>query len=265
MSVSGLQRHWVGWCGSLAAGVALVACVWALRPAASGAVSAPTSPTDQSRVQHIYLRDCAQCHGSDGRGTQYAPDLRGVGAAMVDFQLSSGRMPVPYAAGQPKPGREEQQPRRSPRYDDATIAALVRYVSALTGGGGPPVPTVNLAAGDLAEGGTLYREQCAACHAWSGNGGALLHREAPSTHPATALQIAEAVRSGPGTMPRFGSAALTDDQLNSLVRYVRYLDHPDDRGGNSLWHLGPLAEGAIAIVVGLGLVVLAVRWIGTRT
>ncbi len=120
-------------------------------------------------------------------------------------------------------------------------------------------------AGDLADGGTLYRAQCAVCHAWSGNGGALLHREAPSTHPATALQVGEAVRGGPGNMPRFGTAALTDDQLNSLVRYVRYLDRPDDRGGSPLWHLGPFAEGAIAIVVGLGVLVLAVRWIGTRT
>ncbi len=263
--MAGVQRHGVGWYLPLAAGLALVTCAWAMRPAAGSAVSAPAASAEPSRVQHIYLRDCAQCHGSDGRGTKYAPDLKGVGAAMVDFQLSSGRMPVPYAAGQPKPARDEQQPRRSPRYDDATIAALVRYVTALTGGGGPAVPTVDVGAGDLSAGGTLYREQCAACHAWSGNGGALLHREAPSTHPATALQIAEAVRSGPGTMPRFGSAALTDHQLNSLVRYVRYLGHPDDRGGNSLWHLGPLAEGAIAIVVGLGLVVLAVRWIGTRT
>jgi hypothetical protein len=66
-------------------------------------------------------------------------------------------------------------------------------------------------------------------------------------------------------MPRFGAAALTPRQLDSLVRYVRYLDRPDDRGGNPLWHLGPFAEGAVAVFVGLGLLVLAVRWIGTRT
>jgi ubiquinol-cytochrome c reductase cytochrome c subunit len=66
-------------------------------------------------------------------------------------------------------------------------------------------------------------------------------------------------------MPTFGRAALTDAQLQSLVRYVRYLGHPDDRGGSPLWHIGPLAEGAIAVFVGLGLLVVAVRLIGTRT
>ena len=90
-------------------------------------------------------------------------------------------------------------------------------------------------------------------------------REAPSTHPATPTEIAEAVRTGPGNMPAFGHAAVDDEQLQSLVRYVRYLDHADDRGGAPLWHLGPLAEGAVAVFVGLGLLVVAVRWIGTRS
>jgi ubiquinol-cytochrome c reductase cytochrome c subunit len=66
-------------------------------------------------------------------------------------------------------------------------------------------------------------------------------------------------------MPRFGEAAFTSQQLDSVVRYVRYLDDPEDRGGSPLWHLGPLVEGAVAVFLGLGALVLAVRWIGTRT
>jgi quinol---cytochrome-c reductase cytochrome c subunit len=248
---------------AVAAGLLVVLGAFAARPAALA--SSPAERASAPSPAHVYLRDCAQCHGADGRGTQYGPDLRHSGAALVDFELSSGRMPVPYAAGQPRPASNEQQPRRSPRYDDATASALVRYVTQLTGGGGAPIPDVRERAGNLAVGGSLYRFQCAACHSWSGNGGALLQREAPSTHPASALQVAEAVRGGPGNMPRFGSAALTDRQLDSLVRYVRYLDRPDDRGGTPLWHLGPFAEGAIAIVVALGAVVLSLRWIGTRT
>ncbi len=248
---------------SLLVGVVALIVALAARPAA--VASPAVAVMSASSPRHVYLRDCAQCHGAEGHGTQYGPDLRRVGAALVDFELSSGRMPVPYAAGQPKPTRDEQQPRRAPHYDAATISALVGYVTSLTDGSGAPIPAVDMHAGSLATGGNLYRLQCAACHAWSGNGGALLHRDAPATHPATALQIAEAVRGGPGNMPRFGSAALTDRQLDSLVRYVRYLDHPDDRGGNPLWHLGPFAEGAVAIVLALGVVVLATRWIGTRT
>jgi ubiquinol-cytochrome c reductase cytochrome c subunit len=252
---------------STAAGFLVLATAWALRPPAQAA-AVSVGPTARAvDVEHVYLRDCAQCHGADGRGTHYGPDLRHAGSALIDWQLSTGRMPIPteHASEPQLAAGEGQQPRRPPHYDPSTRRALVEYVTTLTDDHGAPIPVVDAKTGNLAVGGTLYRLQCAACHAWSGNGGALLHREAPSTHPATALQIAEAVRAGPGNMPRFGNAAVTNNQLDSLVRYVRYLDHPDDRGGNPLWHLGPLAEGAVAIVIGLGAVVVATRRIGTRT
>src|SRR5207237_8476275 len=102
------------------------------------------------------------------------------------------------------------------------------------------------------------------CQACAAGGGPLLPREAPGRHKAPPTQIPEAVRAGPGTMPVFPEAALTHDDLASVVAYVRYLRHPADRGGNGLWHLGPLVEGAVAVVVGLGIVVLALQWIGER-
>ena len=183
--------------------------------------------------------------------------MRGAGAGLVDYYLSTGRMPLRDPS--------DRVQRGEPAYSPSTIRRLVRYVSDLVDGGGPPIPRLHLTGGDLASGGTLYRLQCAACHAWSGGGGALLHVDAPSTHPATPKQVAEAVRGGPGNMPAFGNAALTPSQLDSVVRYVRYLDRPDDRGGLALWHLGPLAEGAIAVFLGLGALLIASRWIGTRT
>ena len=64
-------------------------------------------------------------------------------------------------------------------------------------------------------------------------------------------------------MPAFGEAALTDDQLNDVVTYVRYLDKPRDRGGSALWHLGPVAEGAIALAI-LGALLCFTLWIGER-
>jgi ubiquinol-cytochrome c reductase cytochrome c subunit len=64
-------------------------------------------------------------------------------------------------------------------------------------------------------------------------------------------------------MPEFGTAALDRRQLDSVVAYVRYLDHPRDQGGQPLWHLGPVAEGGLALVALAGLLVLA-NWIGER-
>ncbi|TML41705.1 MAG: cytochrome C [Actinobacteria bacterium] len=208
-------------------------------------------------ARSTYLGDCAICHGVDGRGTSRAKAIADRGAADVDYALSTGRMPLP-----PLAERHVRIVRHPPRYSPPEVAALVAYVSGLGGGSGVPIPHVDLTHTDLAQGGELFRGQCAACHAWAGNGGALLNREAPSLHRSTPTQIAEAVRVGPGTMPAFGEAAFTDDDLNSLVAYARYLDHPRDRGGNALWHLGPLPEGMVAWVFGIGLLLLTLLWIG---
>jgi ubiquinol-cytochrome c reductase cytochrome c subunit len=153
--------------------------------------------------------------------------------------------------------------RRPPAYPPAMIAALVKYVETIAPGG-PPVPSVDLAHSSLADGGQVFRLQCAACHAWSGVGGALYQRAAPSLHSATPTQIAEAIRIGPSPMPAFGTAAIPADQLDDVVAYVRYLDHPDNRGGQPLWYLGPVAEGGVAILFGLAALLLASRWIGSR-
>ena len=239
------------WAIGVAGCVALATAV--ARPAPSRAELDAGAPTD---VEHVFLRDCATCHGADARGTDLGPDLRGAGTAGIDYQLSTGRMPLSSPDAEPERG--------TAKYSPAKIRALVAYVHALVGGG-PAIPTVDAATGSLQAGGTIYQLNCAACHTWSGDGGALLNRQAPSVHAATEEQIAEAIRTGPGNMPAFGTAAITHEQLDSVIRYVRQLDHPDDRGGWPLGHLGPLAEGAVAILVALGVLVLAIRWIGTRT
>jgi ubiquinol-cytochrome c reductase cytochrome c subunit len=247
--------------------VVLTAGLFAWRAPQAASADEPTS------AAQTYRADCAVCHGAEGRGSARGPDLRGVGRASVDYELSTGRMPLAPAGRTEEPGRPiEPLPRHlsdptaktarhHPAYDAAVIAALVDYVDELTGGGGPDIPS--LTRGDVAAGGALFRLQCAACHAWAGDGGALLHREAPALHRATDVQIAEAMRVGPGQMPSFGDAALTDRQLADVVAYVRYLDHPRDRGGFALGHLGPVAEGAVALA-GMAALLLFVRWIGDR-
>jgi ubiquinol-cytochrome c reductase cytochrome c subunit len=179
----------------------------------------------------------------------------GQGAAGVDFMLSTGRMPLR--------GGENDVDRHAPAYDRATIEALVEYVSTLVPGG-PAIPDVDAAAGDLTGGGTQYRAQCAACHQSALQGGALVRGSSPDLEQATAVQVGEAMRTGPGAMPVFGSAAASDHDVDSIARYVLALQHPDDPGGQPLWHLGPLPEGAVAFVA-LGLVIVALRRIGTRT
>lgn len=223
-----------------------------LEPAA--ARGAARSPSDGDATRRTYLADCAVCHGADGSGSDRGPSLKGVGRASVDYMITTGRMPI----AEPNQRLE----RRTPRYSPEDQRALVDYVTGLTGGG-PDIPTLDLAGADPARGGEVFREQCAACHAWSGDGGALLQREAPGLGAATTTQIAEAIRTGPGSMPVFGTAAVSDQQLDDTVAFVDSLKHTDDRGGLPLGHIGPVTEGAIAIVGGIGLLLLATRWIGT--
>jgi ubiquinol-cytochrome c reductase cytochrome c subunit len=221
--------------------------------AGTSTISTSTAGTQPPDVRQVFLSDCATCHGADAHGTNAGPTLEGVGRAAIDYELSTGRMPLSSPDRVPT--------RHPPAYSSATIAELVNYTDNLAGGDGPPIPRVGT--GNLADGGDLFRMQCAACHAWAADGGALLHREAPALHASTPVQIAEAVRVGPGQMPAFGTAALTDPQLDGVVAYVRYLDKPRDRGGNPLWHLGPVAEGGMALVILAGLLCF-VLWIGER-
>lgn len=237
-----------------AAGVAL-ALLW--DGPAGGAPLPQQAPAEDlvAQGQELYQVGCVSCHGVDGKGVEErGPTLEEAGPAATDFYLSSGRMPAASGAGQPS--------RKEPVYDADQRAALVAYVSTL--GQGPPIPDVDPARGDLPLGQQLYTANCAACHNSAGSGGALGQAiYAPSLQPATALQVAEAVRVGPGAMPGFNEQQLDQHQLDSVVLYVTHLQDPQDRGGFALGRVGPVPEGLVAWVVGLGLIIMAIRWIGT--
>jgi ubiquinol-cytochrome c reductase cytochrome c subunit len=81
----------------------------------------------------------------------------------------------------------------------------------------------------------------------------------------TAQQVAEAIRTGPANMPRF-SGNLTDRQVADLVSYVTgRLQHPTNPGGAGLGGVGPVAEGFVALLIGVGGLALICFWIGERS
>ncbi len=229
--------------GALAAG--------ATAPARSVA-SEPTAvdPDLVARGKELYLTGCVSCHGVGGVGTENGPPLLVSGEAAADFYLRTGRMPL-AAPGQ-------QPPQKPVAYDDAQIRALVAYVGSI--GTGPPIPVVDPNRGDLDMGAELFLANCAACHNSAAIGGALSHGNyAPSLQNVATEQIAEAMRVGPGQMPRFGPEVFDQHQLNSIVRYVKYLHEPDDPGGLDLGYTGPVPEGFVAFLFGLGALIVAAR------
>ena len=246
-------RAAAGWllCVILASTVAVV-----VPPARAQAPAEGDAAAEVDAGRRLFATGCSTCHGADGQGTRRGPNLRGVGAASVDFWVSTGRMPLERST--------ELAVRKPPSYDREQIDAIVAYVTSL-GPGGPPIPRLDVRGADLVEGGELFRANCAACHGAVGIGGALAQaRHAPALRPATALQVAEAIRIGPGAMPGFGPETFSDEQVAAIVKYVEDLDHPDDPGGFGLGHAGPIPEGFIGWLVGLGLLLVACWWIGER-
>ena len=217
----------------------------------------PTPPAgDVELGRRLFTTGCSTCHGLNAEGTSRGPSLLGVGAASVDFWVSTGRMPLERSA--------EQAVRKPPSYDRPQIDALIAFVTSLAPGGFP-IPHLDLAKADVVEGGELFRANCAACHGAVGIGGALASaRHAPPLRVATPVQVAEAIRIGPGAMPGFGSDTFTDEQVAAVVKYVEELDNPEDPGGSGLGHAGPIPEGFVGWLVGLGALLVACRWIGER-
>ena len=224
--------------------------------AAGGDGSGEQDARSVGRGAELYATGCASCHGPGGEGTGQGPPLVGVGAASVDFMLSTGRMPLADP--------DQQAVRGPPAYRPDQIVDLVAFVSSL-GPGGEPIPTVDPSSGDLARGRELYAANCLACHGAgaqgaSVGGGAV----APALDMATPRQMAEAVRIGPGAMPPFGDDVLTDEDLDSLVAYVLDLRLMEDPGGLGLGRVGPVVEGLIGWLVGMGILFWVIRATGTK-
>ena len=134
------------------------------------------------------------------------------------------------------------------RYTEEEIVALVDYAGAF--GDGPDIPDVDPAAGDLADGGVLYRLNCAACHVASGAGAAIGGgREAPDLMESTPTEIGQAILVGPGAMPVFGTFSDRGHQrrrrLHRATCRSSNTTAPDDFGG-----AGPVAEGLAAWLLG---------------
>ena len=171
--------------------------------------------------------------GRDRRDGTRGPSLEQSGEAAAYYYLSTGRMPLPNS---------EEQPTRKPHADQDEIEALVAYVGTL--GDGPRIPgstsppaTWRRAARSSAP--TARRATAPRAAAAPSRGG-----RRPRLSDASPTEVAAAVRVGPGQMPVFGPETISDDELNGLVRYVEYLDDPDDPGGVPIGRTGPIPEGS---------------------
>ncbi len=209
--------------------------------------------------QALFAANCSSCHGPDALGTIRGPNLQGLGAGTVDFWVSTGRMPLADSS--------IQATRKPPRFNRLQTLEIAAWVQSLTPGQGTQIPVVNISNADLAAGNTLFTLNCAACHTITGAGDALAGGAyAPGLHLATLPQIVEAIRSGPGNMPHFSEGNITNTEARDIAAYVHgVIQHPVNRGGFGLGGIGPVGEGFVGLLIGVGALMLVCFWIGDRT
>ena len=254
------RRHRVAGYAVVPLGLAAIGVAYAALtgPGQAAASAPPASAQSIAEGRYLFTQSCSSCHGIDAQGTTQAPSLVGAGAAAVDFQMSTGRMP----------GKEQgpEMDRKPPFFSQRQIYQIASYVASL--GGGPAVPTaaqVSNSGANVGLGQQLFAANCAACHNIVGAGGALTFgKEAPALTALTPVQIYEAMQTGPEAMPVFGDGAITPQEKRDIISYVTGTRAEPNPGGFSLGRIGPVTEGLAAWIGGIGLLVLAALWITAK-
>lgn len=225
----------------------LTLCVLILMPLTSGVAlcQQPESGAAPNGAA-IFAKHCAVCHGDHGQGISSMISIAG-----PNLQAEHNRGMVMLAV--------ETGPSHMPSFAKILSVPEIRSVAYYVT---RQIAVIPLSGGNLAEGGELFRKNCAECHRTAVRGGALAYAglNAPALVDKSPALVAGAIRWGPGPMPPFPKSVISDEQLASIVKYVSFAQNPPSPGGNPLNFYGPVAEGFVGWV-GVLLLVLLTVWI----
>ena len=263
-AISARRRHPLAAAAVLFVTLAVLGALYAALAPPSQASSESESSTQIEEGRQLFLLGCSSCHGLGGEGqveddgTVLGPPLIGVGAAAVDFQVATGRMP----AGPPG----AQIVRGQPQFTDEEIDALAAYVASLAPG--PEIPSaaaVDPELGDVARGGEIFRTNCAQCHNTSGQGGALSYGKfAPPLAGVEPRHTYEAMLTGPQAMPIFNDLTLSPDEKRDIIAFLASIENEPDPGGLGIGRIGPVSEGLWAWLLGMGALIGTAVWLGAK-
>ncbi|MFP3580294.1 MULTISPECIES: c-type cytochrome [unclassified Arthrobacter] len=259
-ALSQKRRHPLAAIALLLMGLLLTGGLYAVATSVNQAkADTPTaSASDVEQGGKLFAANCATCHGMGASGSKDGPSLVGVGAAAVDFQVGTGRMPMQMN------GPQAQQ--KPVQFNDQQTSQLAAYVASL--GAGPAIPEAGLldGKGDAAKGGELFRVNCAMCHNAAAAGGALTQGKfAPSLSDVSSQHIYEAMATGPQNMPVFNDSNVSPEGKRDIITFLKTIDANGSPGGAQLGSLGPVSEGLFVWVAGLGVIIAFTIWLTSRT
>jgi ubiquinol-cytochrome c reductase cytochrome c subunit len=255
---SGLRRR-LGATAVLLGALASMGGAYAAFASSSGASDTGTSANDIAAGRQLFENSCITCHGANLEGIKdQGPPLIGVGGAAVYFQVSTGRMPAT--------GQGAYEARKEAKFNEKQTEELAAYIESV--GGGPTIPQGDLRGNSksIADGGELFRLNCASCHGTTFKGAPLsAGKVAPSLNDATDKQMYAAMLSGPESMPVFSDNQLTPTEKREIIAYVQTIKASKDPGGSGIDRIGPVSEAIVVWVAGVGALMIAILWIGAKS
>ena len=259
-SIISRRRHPAAGYAAVAGGLVAAGVLYSAFSGGGASAASTASDSSQAAAGHaLFVVSCASCHGLNAQGTTQAPSLIGAGAAAVDFQMSTGRMPAKELGA-------ENDRKPQVEFTQQQIYEIAAYIESL--GGGPAIPSadqVSTAHADTALGSQLFSTNCAQCHGFAGAGGALTYgKDAPSLNASTPTQIYEAMQTGPEAMPVFGDGTITPQEKQAIIAYITQTRAEANPGGFSLGRTGTVTEGLLGWLGGLGFLVLIAMWLTAK-
>ena len=230
----------------------------AFAPSRSAEAAAGAKSLTIEEGKGLFISSCSSCHGLNAEGSSDGPPLIGAGAAAVDFQVGTGRMPAQ--------SKDAQEPRKKAFFNQDETAAIAAFVGSLAPGPAIPEPAQYASDGDMQEGGQIFRTNCASCHNFVGDGGALTYgKYAVGLQNTDPKHMYEAMLTGPQGMDRFSDGDITPEMKKDVIAYIESMKAQPGYGGFGLGGLGPVSEGLFAWVVGIGVLVGFAIWIAAHT
>ncbi|MBD3670615.1 MAG: c-type cytochrome [Gammaproteobacteria bacterium] len=182
--------------------------------------------------EQLYARNCAACHGMDGKGGV------GVPLALDDFLAS---VPDSYLFKTIRNGRPGRVMPAFTNLDDEQIRAIVGHIRSW----GPPQPSLSGSPikGNAGHGKLLFDKHCAACHGANGEGspgtGVTFSRPRDLPILAPALNNPGFLKAAPDQMIKqtlmngrkgtpmvsFLEMGLSESDINDIVSYVRSFEN----------------------------------------